>query len=131
MPLPFGYTFWQWGTSHGLIIYDGMARWPTSEALTCFPHGSRSSTMEYLMGLPPLVTHIPYFTIPVTPLGANHIYLVFTVACSAPTPPPPCWNMASQVCRLGSGCGCAAPGVCVSGFVLCFVACVPMGGNQV
>lgn len=85
----FGRHLLAMGTAHGLVIYNGLPRWPTSGALTCFPHGGGSSTVDYLMGSPSLVAHIPEFDIHPIPIGADHTYLSFTLLCSTPPPLPP------------------------------------------
>mgnify|MGYP006973869484 CR=1 FL=1 len=38
------------GSRHQMIIYNGLAKWPSSKELTCFPHGGGESTIDYLIG---------------------------------------------------------------------------------
>ena len=74
------------GAAHGLVIFNGLARWPLSGHLTCFPHGGGSSTVDYLIGSPTLIPQIPDFSIPPPPLGADHTYLAFTITSIPPSP---------------------------------------------
>ena len=46
----FGHHLLELGNRHRMVIYNGLAKWPGSEELTCFPHGGGESTIDYLIG---------------------------------------------------------------------------------
>ena len=87
----YGRCFLDLGAMHELLIFNGMSRWPSSDSLTCFPHGGGASTVDYLMGSPALMRHIHDFAIPPPPIGADRTYLTFTISYTPlpPTPDPP------------------------------------------
>ena len=79
------------GARHHLIIYNGMAAWPTSGGLTCFPLGGGGSTIDYVLGSRETVEAVTSFTIPQCPIGADHTYLSLSLAgspCVHATPNP-------------------------------------------
>ncbi|MCO5607948.1 hypothetical protein L7F22_062150 [Adiantum nelumboides] len=45
----YGMHFLALGSAHGLLIYNGLSRWPGSDALTCWNPKGGSSTVDYLM----------------------------------------------------------------------------------
>ena len=45
----YGHHLLELGEVHGLIIYNGISRWPSSGGLTCFPQVGESSTIDYFM----------------------------------------------------------------------------------
>ncbi|KAH7372891.1 hypothetical protein KP509_17G027200 [Ceratopteris richardii] len=79
------------GSRHNLVIYNGMAQWPTSGGLTCIPHlvtDGRGSTVDYVMGSREAIHLLTSFTIPPIPIGANHTYLALSLKGDTPTPTP-------------------------------------------
>lgn len=73
------------GSAHGLIIYNGLSRWPGSDSLTCWNRKGGASTVDYLMGSLTLIPDIQNFSISRRPIGvaADHAYLTFSLAYSS------------------------------------------------
>ena len=69
------------------MIYNGLAQWPGSDALTCWNPKGGESTVDYLMGSPYLIPEIREFTIFGRPIGlaADHAYLRFEVKDGCPS----------------------------------------------
>jgi len=80
-PTRYGHHLLRLGSQHRLVIYNGMAQWPTSGGLTCMPPSvaeGGGSTVDYIMG-PRETTHLlGSFTIPPRPIGADHAHLTFS-----------------------------------------------------
>ena len=64
-----------------MIIYNGLAKWPGSEALTCFLHGGGESTVDYLIGRPEATHMVNSFRVAPCPIGADHSFLYFELKC--------------------------------------------------
>ena len=77
------------GSQHHLVIYNGLAQWPTSGKLTCIPYGvadGGGSTVDYIMGFREATHLLSSFTIPPIPIGADHTYLALSF--TGDTTPP-------------------------------------------
>ena len=70
------------GSAHGLIILNGLSHWPGSDALTCWNPKGGASTVDYLMGLLPLIPQIHDFSISsrLIAVAADHEILRFIVS---------------------------------------------------
>ena len=87
----YGHHLLELGSRHHLIIYNGMAQWPDSGALTCFPlagAGKFGSTVDYILGSRQATQLVTSFTIPPLPLGADHTYLSLSLTSSHHTNAP-------------------------------------------
>ena len=85
----YGHHLLRLGARHRLLIYNGMAQWPTSGSLTCIPHGvvaGGGSTVDYIMGSREATHLLSSFTIPPIPIGADHTYLALSL--TGDTTPP-------------------------------------------
>ena len=71
----FGHHLLELGNRHRMVIYNGLAKWPGSEELTCFPHGGGESTVDYLIGRPEATHMINSFRVAPCPIGADHSFL--------------------------------------------------------
>lgn len=64
-----GEVTWVWETfsgprsANGMVIRNGLACWPGSDALTCWNHQGGASTVDYLMGSPGRDTRHPFLSI--------------------------------------------------------------------
>ena len=77
----FGHHLLELGSRHQMIIYNGLAKWPCSEELTCFPHGGGESTVDYLIGRLEATHMINSFRVAPCPIGADHSFLYFELKC--------------------------------------------------
>ena len=77
----FGHHLLELGSRHRMVIYNGLAKWPGSEELTCFPHGGGESTVDYLIGRPEATHMINSFRVAPCPIGADHSFLYFELKC--------------------------------------------------
>ena len=77
----FGHHLLELGSRHQMIIYNGLAKWPGSDELTCFPHGGGASTVDYLIGRPEATHMVDSFRVAPCPIGADHSFLYFELKC--------------------------------------------------
>lgn len=81
--IEYGTHFLALGSAHRLAIYNGLSRWPGSDALTCWNPKGRASTVDYVMGSPTLIPEVQSFIISSRPIGASvdHSHLILSLAC--------------------------------------------------
>ena len=77
----FGHHLLELGSRHQMIIYNGLAKWPGSEELTCFPHGGGESIVDYLIGRPEATHMINSFWVTPCPIFVDHSFLYFELKC--------------------------------------------------
>lgn len=77
-------------STHGMVIYNGMSRWPRSSGPTCFPFSGGTSVIDYVMGPPALVQSVHHLTVDPAMPSADHALVHFTLTQVHHTPPPRC-----------------------------------------
>ena len=80
-----GDSYWLLVCIIGSLAIMNFARCLGSGALTCFPYGSGSSTMDYILWSMESMDIVDYFYIPTRPIGPDHTYLLLSLHVHPPS----------------------------------------------